>query len=76
MFNPARAAGASESQVLAAMAGVRGYVRHADAVRIGRALRSARVGASAQQRLFSLFLLPSSVDSRGVPLVLSSTMYV
>lgn len=65
----ARAAGAPESQVLAAMGGARGYIRHADAVSIGRALQSAR------QPLFSLFLSPSSMDSRGVPLVLSSTVY-
>jgi protein TonB len=86
----AAAAGVSEADVLAALGGVRRFVSHADAVRIGRQLASAarRVArpvespaavGSARKSDASLFLLFSEVHSRrsaGVPLAVSSTVHV
>ena len=74
----ARAAGVSQAQVVAALGGVKSYVRHADAVRLGRAL-AASVRATATPpggRLFSLFSdRASSQGSTGVPMALSSTLH-
>lgn len=98
----ALAAGVSEAQVLAALYGgreplrhTRGacpppYLRHADAVRLGRALvasdkrgsrsaeasRSVERDALAERRpLFSLFDDRAAVRPTGVPLALSSTLH-
>jgi TonB family protein len=84
----ASAAGVPEAEVIAAFGGVRRFVSHADAVRIGRQLaRAAAVprvqgppvaaGAAVPgAALFSLF--STAVPSRrpaGVPLALSSTLH-
>jgi protein TonB len=86
----ALAAGVSEEYVVAALARpdgpptVDGFIRHADAVRLGRALvgRSARqlpadVGARSAEPLFALFANgPSTARPSTVPLALSSTLHL
>ena len=74
----AQAAGVPEEQVLDAL-GVDALVRHADAVRLGRAL-AVRAGVVALGRPPALFSIFSSSRSRsarskGVPLALSSTLH-
>ncbi len=85
----ARAAGVPEAEVIAALGGVRRFVGHSDAVRLGRHLargaaaprvRDAFVATGAATTpagpLFALF--SSAVPSRrstGVPLALSSTLH-
>jgi len=81
----ALAAGVSEEQVIAALGG-RGYVLHAEAVRIGRLLTAHRPGvgrtaawapAATAQPLFSLFSDSTPVQRPAtVPLALSSTLHV
>ena len=75
----ARAAGVSEAHVIAALGGVRGYVRHADAVRVGRALVAAASPSAATApsgRLFGLFSdAAHSARPTGLPLALSSTLH-
>jgi TonB family protein len=80
----AQAAGVSEERVLAALGGVDRPVPHADAVRIGRALAvdtndpkdMNTVAAAPAPALFSVFSSSSRrTPSKGVPLVLSSTLH-
>jgi protein TonB len=84
----ASAAGVLEADVIAALGGVRRFVGHADAVRIGRQLahaagvrtgRDAFVPAGAMAPAGSLFELFSDRAPRrrsaGVPLALSSTLH-
>src|SRR6266850_1417554 len=87
----ALAAGVSEEQVIAVLARpdgpptVEGFIRHADAVRLGRmlALSSARsrfsgdFSAKATQPLFALFADgPATARPTTVPLALSSTLHI
>ena len=82
----ALAAGVSEEQVLAALRDpggpvtVSGYVRHADAVRLGKALvtpGSVPILAPSPRSLFSIFAeLRPSGRATTVPLALSSTLHV
>jgi TonB family protein len=82
----ALAAGVSEELVLAALRDpggpvtLNGYVRHADAVRLGRALvtpGSVPTLAPSSQSLFSIFAeLRPSGRATTVPLALSSTLHV
>lgn len=82
----ALAAGVSEEQVLAALRDpggpvtLNGYVRHADAVRLGKALvtpGSVPASAPSPRSLFSMFAeLRSSGRTTTVPLALSSTLHV
>jgi periplasmic protein TonB len=83
MYSPreiAAAAGVSEAQVLAALGPMptSGYVRHADAVRIGRALAGrAPSVAGAAGSMFSVFNASAKAGrSTAVPLALSSTLHV
>jgi len=73
-----RAAGVPAGQVVAALGGGSGLVSFADAVRIGRALAHGRrpAQATAARQLFSS-LMPDNRPSRskGVPLVVSSTLH-
>jgi protein TonB len=75
----ALAAGVPEADVLAALDQARGFVPHADAVRLGRALaQRATAGPrrSAPASLFSMFA--DAAPSRrpaGVPLAVSSTLH-
>jgi protein TonB len=82
MYSPreiALAAGVSEAQVLAAVGPVLvgGYVRHADAVRVGRALFTGQVPAVDVQPgpMFSLFAGAAKAQRSAVPLALSSTVH-
>ena len=82
MYSPreiALAAGASEAQVVAALGGVDGYVRHADAVRIGQSLVAAarlRSLPAGTGRLFTLFSDGAPLGrSTGIPLAVSSTLH-
>ena len=72
----ARAAGVPAGPVVAAPGGGSGLVSFADAVRIGRALAHGRrpPQATAPRQLFSS-LTPGGRPSKGVPLVLSSTLH-
>jgi periplasmic protein TonB len=82
----AAAAGVSEEQVLAALHDLRGpivvngYVRHAEAVRVGRALLTlgpAPAFGRLPQGLFSMFWDDGPADRIAtVPLALSSTLHV
>ena len=82
------AAGVPEADVIAALGGVRRFVGHADAVRLGRQLahaarirpgRDAVVPTEAMPPAGSLFALFSEAAPRrrsaGVPLALSSTLH-
>jgi periplasmic protein TonB len=86
----AAAAGVSEADVVAALGGMRGFLNHADAVRIGRQLAAAAVrasraaesnvtsatGSKAPGPLFALFFETAGTRrSAGVPLALSSTLH-
>jgi TonB family protein len=84
----ARAAGVPEAEVIAALGGVRLFVGHADAVRLGRQLaraaaapriEDAPLAAGAAVPAASLFALFSdgvpSRRSTGVPLAVSSTLH-
>ena len=83
----ALAAGVPEADVVAALGGVRRFVGHADAVRIGRQLarapgapgRQPRRSAGAVTPADSLFTIFSEASrsrrSAGVPLALSSTLH-
>ena len=66
-----------ESQVLAALGGVGGYVSHEDAVRIGRTLSgSSDRAAAAHAAIFSIFSSGHHpIRTAGVPLALSSTLH-
>ena len=69
----ARAAGVPESEVIAALGGVRRFIGHSDAVRLGRQLARA----NSVRPLFSLFSEAApSRRSAGVPLAVSSTLHV
>ena len=75
----ALAAGVPEAQVVALMSGVRGHVRHDDAVRVGRAavLQARRSAAQPEgaRGLFAIFSeAPASIGSKRV-LALSSTVH-
>src|SRR5688572_25450534 len=74
----AEAAGVPESVVIEALGGSSGYVSHADAVRIGRALQTSPDRAvPAQAAIFSIFSSGhQSVRAAGLPLVFSSTLHV
>ncbi len=76
----ALAAGVAEAHVLAALGGpaqAHRYVRHADAVRIGRALAGPRsAGPSVPGSLFSIFGANAELRrSAAVPFALSSTVH-
>ena len=84
----ARAAGVSEADVIAALGGVRRFVGHSDAVRLGRHLARAAGGRQDQGTLVSTAPVPpadslfalfsTAAPSRraaGVPLALSSTLH-
>ena len=72
----ARAAGVPVGPVVAALGGGSGLVSFADAARVGRALAHGRCPpqATAPRQLFSS-LTPGGRPSKGVPLVLSSTLH-
>jgi hypothetical protein len=82
----ALAAGVSEEQVLAALrdpggpVSVNGYVRHADAVRLGQALLTLGAGSPSARSPRSLFSIFSEFGRTGrtttVPLALSSTLHL
>jgi periplasmic protein TonB len=83
----ALAAGVSEEQVLAVLRDlqdpvvVNGYVRHAEAIRLGRAalvrLRPGSVLAGSPRPLFSMFSNGGAADrSATLPLALSSALHV
>jgi protein TonB len=73
----ARAAGVPTAQVVAALGGGGGLVSFADAVRVGRALAHGRRPESVTSRpLFSSVLTGNRPSrSKGVPLMLSSTLH-
>jgi TonB family protein len=70
----ARASGASTSDAAAVLGNAR-YVSHADAVKVGRALRRARVDGVSRRDIFSVFQPARSGNSRDASLALSSMLY-
>ena len=76
----ARAAGAPERDVLAALGGTPDYVSHQEAVRIGRDLRTRLTETPSAPPdatgLFSIFLSDRRSHPTSLPLALSSTLHV
>jgi TonB family protein len=65
----AHSAGVSTAEVRAVLGGRDGFVRHDDAIRIGRML------AHARRAPFAIFTSAGARRSRGLPLALSSTIH-
>jgi TonB family protein len=72
----ALAAGVPVEQVVAALGGVRRFVSHEEAVRVGRSLAGKAAKSAAAAPIFSsLMARPTPGGSKGVSLALSSTVH-